>query len=96
MNDLDHRDSFTGVFAEAGAIPEVAKFHPFHACVHCKGRFWFDVLMEIFELKQKIAQGDLHLPVDIGEMRGFNQPVPGKSGSLGIGWFQWGDFLFHF
>ncbi len=70
MYDLDCHDSFTRVFAEAGN-PEVAKFHPLHAHV-IKDIFGFDVLMENFELKQKIAQGDLHLPVDVREMWDFD------------------------
>ncbi len=79
-NNLDCCDSFTGIFAEAGN-PKIAKFHPLHACV-VKDVFGFDVLMKNFELKQKIAQGDLHLPVDSGEQWGFEQPAPGKKAEV--------------
>ncbi len=74
---MGRRDYFTGIFAEAG-YAEVTKFHPLHARI-VKDVLSLDVLVENFEPEEKIAQGNLHLPVDVGQLRGFDQPAPGKA-----------------
>ncbi len=77
MNDIGRRDCFTGIFAEAG-YAEVTKFHPLRARI-VKDVFGLDVLVENFEPEEKIAQSDLHLPVDVGQLQDFDQPAPGKA-----------------